>query len=547
MADYTESGRTHGGNPFRPYAESTATSGSGSNGGIYDDLKNPLEGLRGMASSGNFSGSPLKLAGYGAEASGVSLEELNAIDLGYDDQLDTAQAAKELVKFAGYRFLSTLIACPFSMSQTLLQVQYLPAAAKFSEAKDKQMRLGNSQSGLSIDDDDELEDNAPDPDDPAYYEYLRARHSGRGSQYKPAARAHVDHRGYVVEAQEKDTGGFKPGYQLDALPDAKLAVLRRLIAHPTEGFLSMFKGSFSLWVYNMLHLLLQPTLEGVLNEMLGLYDSAPISTYVDSSAPSALTLVVSNAIVGWLLSPLELVRTRLMIQSASPIHRKYRGTFHALRTVSREEGGLTSLYFNTHHLVPTLIKHTLDPIFRDMGSFFLDHVAGIDPYDYPTTFALGGLVWKTVSALVMLPIDTIRSRLQAQTRYSIKVSSNAKKLAGTKSEPEPEIKSLGAKKTEQFKEFRTCVPLSSVPYTGMANCAWRIVTEEGETLKQMKKRRAATLLAAMDGDSDRAKQLSNVGRYGLRGLYPGITLQLAANVAIFGLSFITTEDVDDAF
>ncbi|KAJ1803495.1 hypothetical protein LPJ75_005865, partial [Coemansia sp. RSA 2598] len=420
--------------------------------------------------------------GYAADASGVPLEELNAIDLGYDDQLDTAQAAKELVKFAGYRFISTLIACPFSMSQTLLQVQYLPAAAKYSEAKDRQARLGDDgQPGVSANGEDELEENAPDPDDPAYYEYLRARHSGRGSQFKPAARAHVDHRGYVVEAQEKDAGGFKPGYQLDALPDAKLAVLRRLITHPTEGFLSMFKGSFSLWVYNMLHLLLQPTLEGVLNEMLGLYDSAPMSTYVDSSAPSALTLVISNAVVGWLLSPLELVRTRLMIQSASPIHRKYRGTFHALKTVSREEGGLMAMYLSPYHLVPTLLKHTLDPIFRDMGSFFLDRVAGIDPYDHPTTFAFGGLVWKTVSALVMLPIDTIRARLQAQTRYTNKVSSTAKQLAAG-----PASAGL-AKKTEQFKEFRTCVPLSTVPYTGMANCAWRIIAEEGETLKQMKK------------------------------------------------------------
>ncbi|KAJ1880362.1 hypothetical protein H4R99_000045 [Coemansia sp. RSA 1722] len=529
MADYAESGRTQGGNPFRPYAEGTGNSGSGSSGGIYDDLKNPLEGLRGMSTGGNFTGSPLRVAGYTSDA--IPLEELNAIDLGYDDDhLDTAQAAKELIKFAGYRFLSTLVACPFSMSQTLLQVQYLPAAAKYSEARDKHLRTDAEQLG-----DGEFQGDAPDPDDPAYYEYLRARHSGRGTQYKPAGRAHVDHQGYVVEAPEKEIGGFKPGYQLDALPDSKLTVLRRLVAHPTEGFLSMFKGSISLWVYNMLHLLLQPTLEGVLNEMLGLYDSAPMSTYVDSSAPSALTLVVSNAVVGWLLSPLELVRTRLMIQSASPIHRKYNGSVHALRTVTREEGGLATLYFSPYHLIPTLLKHTLDPVFRDMGSFFLDRVAGIDPYDHPTTFAFGGLVWKTVSALVMLPIDTIRARLQAQTRYSTKVSSTSRQLTGAKTRSEP------------FREFRTCVPISSVPYTGMANCAWRVITEEGETLKQMKKRRAAAMVAAMNGDAEKSRQISNVGHYGLRGLYPGITLQLAANVAIFGLSFITTEDVDDAF
>ncbi|KAI9502481.1 mitochondrial carrier domain-containing protein [Coemansia spiralis] len=286
--------------------------------------------------------------------------------------------------------------------------------------------------------------------------------------------------------------------------------------HPTEGFLSLFKGSFTQWVYDMLHLLLQPTLEVVLNEALGVYDNVPLSTYIDASAPSALSVVASNLIVGWLLSPLELVRTRLMVQSASPIHRKYNGTYHALKTIVREEGGLSSLYFSSYHLAPTLLKHTLDPVFRHMGLFALDRGAGIDPYDHPTTFAFGSLVWKTMAATIMLPIDTIRTRLQAQPRYSKKPTAGAAHL-----------------------DFRTCVPLSPVPYTGMANCAWRIVTEEGESLKTMTKRRAVA------NAGDKGQQVSSaVGHYGLRGLYPGFTLQLAANVAIFGLGFFSANETE---
>ncbi|KAJ2028513.1 hypothetical protein IWW57_002117, partial [Coemansia sp. S610] len=275
-----------------------------------------------------------------------------------------------------------------------------------------------------------------------------------------------------------------------------------------------------------------PTLEGVLNEMLGLYDSAPASTYIDASAPSALTLVASNVIVGWLLSPLELVRTRLVVQSASPIHRKYRGTFHALKTVAREEGGLAALYFSPYHAVPTLVKHTLDTVFRNMGSFALDRVSGIDPYDHPTTFAIGGLVWKTISAVVMLPVDTIRTRLQAQPRYTSKAASESAPLSGS-------VASKG-KQADRFVEYRTCVPISPVPYTGMVNCAWRIITEEGASLKQLKKRR----MAAMNGEGQRA---SNFGYYGLRGLYPGISVQLMANIGVFGLSFVKVEEMDGAF
>ncbi|KAJ2018235.1 hypothetical protein H4S03_007132 [Coemansia sp. S3946] len=520
MSDFADTNKTQG-NSFRPYAESVGGNSAGA--GIYDDLRNPLEGLR-NATNGRLSDNPFELSGLPSDASGMNFGGLGADDLGYGEPTDPTQAASELVKFAGYRFLGTLAASPFRITQTLLQVQYLPIAAKYNEESEVSQ----------LDDEPVDEDAAPDPDSPAYYEYLRARHSGRSTQqYQSTSRARVDHRGYIVSMQDKGTGDIRPGYQLEALPDNKLAVLRRLVTHPTEGFLSMFKGALSQWVYDMLHLLLQPTLEGVLNEMLGLYDSAPASTYIDASAPSALTLIASSAIVGWLLSPLELVRTRLVVQSASPIHRKYRGTFHALKTVAREEGGLTALYFSPYHAVPTLVKHTLDTVFRNMGSFALDRVAGIDPYDHPTTFAIGGLVWKTISAVVMLPVDTVRVRLQAQPRYTSKAASESAPLSG----------SGKGKQADRFIEYRTCVPISPVPYTGMVNCAWRIITEEGASLKQLKRRRAA----AMNGEGERASQISNVGYYGLRGLYPGISLQLMANVAIFGLSFVRIEEMDGAF
>ncbi|KAJ1723560.1 hypothetical protein LPJ61_005817 [Coemansia biformis] len=526
MADFSNSNASGGNgpntaaasNPYRPYAEPVGGR-SGSGGGLYDDLQSPLEGLRNANSTGPLGGNPLRVSGLPIDAD--ALEDMEGGFLEYEDQLDTAQAATELAKFAGYRYLATLAANPFSICQTLLQVQYLPVAARCSEPSDaRRERDGEG-------------DDAPDPDDPAYYEYLRARHAQLSEPYRPVGRARVDHRGYIVGDHERDGGEVgKPGYQLDALPAAKLTVLRRLVAHPTEGVLSMFKGAFTQWTYDMLHLLLQPTLEGLLNEMLGLYDSAPMATYIDSTAPSALTLVASSVIVGWLLSPLELVRTRLMVQSASPIHRKYRGMVHALRTVTREEGGLSSLYFSPFHLVPTLVKHTLDPVFRSMGSFAIDRVAGIDPYDHPAAFSVGRLVWKTISVVVMLPIDTIRARLQAQPRYATKGGASSARLKSK--DPADD------KQPELFREFRSCVPLSPIPYTGMANCAWRIITEEGESLNAMQKRLSAA-------GSGKNQYISNVGHYGLRGLYPGIALQLVANVAIFGLDLVGTADTEITF
>ncbi|KAJ1720898.1 hypothetical protein LPJ53_004521 [Coemansia erecta] len=503
MTEYSNS------SAYRPYADVSA---GNSSGGIYDELKNPLDNLR-----SNLPSSGLRTSGYPA----TGTADLATLDLDYDVHVDTTQAAQELGKFAALRLLSTLVASPFGIAQTLLQVQYLPLAVRYSsQEQQQQLQQQNGEEGEK--EDGEAEEGVPDPDDPEYYEYLRARHSGaRGAAVQARAgqraRAAVDHEGYVVAG---GTPGARPGYQLAALPSAKLSVLRQLVSQPTEGILSVFKGSFTHWTYTMLHLLLQPTLEGALNELLGFYDTS--SVYIDEAAPSALTLVGSHALVGWLLSPLELLRTRLQIQSASPVHRKYGGMVAGLRTVFREEGGVRGVYFGAYHLVPTLLKHSLDAVFRNMGGFFVDRVCSIDVYERPSAYAVAGLAWKCLAALVMLPVDTVRTRLMAQPVYREK----------------------GGK---GFREFRTCVPLAPVPYRGMADCLWRMVTEEGESLEQMRERRKRALRAAREGDEERARTIGSVGRYGLRALYPGITLQLAANVAIFGLGFIATDDMAEAF
>ncbi|KAJ2444624.1 hypothetical protein IWW46_001914, partial [Coemansia sp. RSA 2440] len=285
MTEFSESSGASA-NVFRPYAEPV-----GRNSGALADL-NPLDGLRRLNTSDVES---LRVP--------VSLDMRSLADIELSmDELDTTQAALELAKFAGFRFLTTLVANPFNVAQTLLQVQHLPLAVREERTP--------------------ASDGTPDPDDPAYYEYLRARHTGRTTR---VVRATTDHSGYV---------DGRPGYELGALDSGKLSVVRKLIGHPTEGALSVFKGAFTQWTYDMLHLLLQPTLEGALNEALGVYDGS------GDAVTGALTLVASVVAVGWALSPLELVRTRLVVQAASPIHRKYRGVIHTLRTVAREEGGL---------------------------------------------------------------------------------------------------------------------------------------------------------------------------------------------------------------
>ncbi|KAJ2298938.1 hypothetical protein IWW55_004326, partial [Coemansia sp. RSA 2706] len=140
MAEFSDQGGAPG-NAFRPYAEPV-----GRSAGMYADL-NPLEGLRG--SNGSESGNALQIAGLPMDVSSLTDIELDA------EPLDTTQAATELVKFAGWRLLSTIGTNPFSVAQVLLQVQCLPMAVRAEGAEREK-------------DKEEAED-APDPDDPAYY------------------------------------------------------------------------------------------------------------------------------------------------------------------------------------------------------------------------------------------------------------------------------------------------------------------------------------------------------------------------------------------
>lgn len=77
------------------------------------------------------------------------------------------------------------------------------------------------------------------------------------------------------------------------------------ISHP-----SILIGQYTNWIYEMLHLFAQPTLEATLNDTFDLYDDTIPLVHLDHVGPNIATMVTSHLVVGFILSPLELVRTR---------------------------------------------------------------------------------------------------------------------------------------------------------------------------------------------------------------------------------------------
>ncbi|KAI8371424.1 uncharacterized protein BYT42DRAFT_67614 [Radiomyces spectabilis] len=187
----------------------------------------------------------------------------------------------------------------------------------------------------------------------------------------------------------------------------------------------------------------------------------------------------------------------LIVQSASPLQKKYKGPFHALRTILSEEGGVTGLYLS-HNLMPTLLYHTITPLLQNTTPLIIDRVFRISANDSPFMYALAELGLNTLEILITLPLDTIRKRLQCQIKT----------------------------RTPSRKPFETIVPLRPAPYTGITDAAYRIMKEEGGPRKQKNKQRT---------DDDQASPKKKQTGWSLRGLYQGFGMQLTSNLILFVL------------
>lgn len=137
----------------------------------------------------------------------------------------------------------------------------------------------------------------------------------------------------------------RPAYQMAPIEGGVWKAITDLAKHPTEGWLSLWKGTYDSygnsirssslwrkrhlqtsllllfltllmigqytnWIYEMLHLFAQPTLEATLNDTFDLYDDTIPLVHLDHVGPNIATMVTSHLVVGLILSPLELVRTR---------------------------------------------------------------------------------------------------------------------------------------------------------------------------------------------------------------------------------------------
>ncbi|KAG2186464.1 hypothetical protein INT44_002686 [Umbelopsis vinacea] len=391
------------------------------------------------------------------------------------------QTLKEYARFAGLKFMTTAVLGPFETGKTLLQVQYLPhedieVVAPLATIVPNPVAETRQNEFYSSSEEDE--------DDSFFTPNVHLRKANQdGSNRSKLPRYNSS---YTVRSVYDDTA--RPAHQLAPIEGGILDAMRALINNPSEGWRALFKGQYTGWLHGVLQLILQPAIEGSLNDLFDLYDDTIPLIHLERIGPNLATLLGSHILVGVFLSPLEIARTRLIVQSSAPGVKTYTGLLHCLSSMLQNEGGLRGVYLS-QNLIPTILYHLITPLVSSTAPLIIDRLFHVTASDAPIIYGLAELALSTLEVLITLPIETIRKRIQCQVRF------------------------------KDGRPFNTCVATRPVHYTGFLDAMYKVMKEEGSSASGRK--------PAKQGDEETAKKAAG---WGLQGLYKGFSIQCASNV-----------------
>ncbi|KAI6153321.1 mitochondrial carrier domain-containing protein [Pisolithus tinctorius] len=401
---------------------------------------------------------------------------------------------RSIVVSALMHYSSTALAMPLEVGKLLLQIQWVPRDALSAPSDTEEQ--GDDGEDLS-DTTDEEDSYFVDP--------------GVGPTPKYPAPKLVDDDGYVVRTSVMEEG-TRPEYIIPVgTAKSTWAMVKRLVSFRGEGWFSPWKGLFTTCIHDVLLLSIQPSVDNVLSSFF-------LSPSRGFYRPPLWLPVASHVVTGFVLSPLDLVRTRLIAQSSMPRYKNYTGPLDALSQILVHEGGLKGVYFHPHLLLPTILDTGLRAFTHVLLPSLIAPYLGFGPHvaadTHPIAWALAEVLSGCLGLLVTLPIETVRRRLQVQTRGAA-------------------------------KPLRTCVETRPVPYNGVVDALWHILTEERSDLPIRRPRKHRRDGPGGSG-SDEAEEESDsrLRHTGIGQLYRGLGMRLAANTIVFLLASFGGEEVD---
>ncbi|KAI0606604.1 hypothetical protein TUN199_09226 [Pyrenophora tritici-repentis] len=460
-------------------------------------------------------------------------------DLDYDSYFPESSPtiaghAKKLLDHALWNYTSVLLAQPFEVAKTILQIQ---------EAKEQLSGLkGDSDFGHKsrpesyssgkFEDMQYPPSDESDEDSPSYFTSTAPRATPSASPYSPAvsrSRSPRKRQRHVDSQSRSRTPTRPPPPALRKLDlkraDSLLEVIGQL--WQKESAWGVWKATNCTFIYNFLLKTTEGWFRSLISALLNIPDPGLVGSagsgiggldILDSPSPltSLGVAVAATAIAATLLAPLDMVRTRLII---TPISSSPRSIYPCL--------SLLPSFSVTPSLLPATILHACVPtLISSSTPLFLRSTLSIDPILTPATYSFSTFLSSTAELFIRLPLETVLRRGQVATLQD----HETQRLASEYKSPPSRGKSpaYGLDKSSSSEtSFKTIVEPGQ--YRGVLGTMWFIAREEGITIEGPNAAKAASAKAMGFSRPPRTKK-----GQGVHGLWRGWRVGVWGLVGIWG-------------
>ncbi|KAJ9629726.1 hypothetical protein H2203_002107 [Taxawa tesnikishii (nom. ined.)] len=414
-------------------------------------------------------------SGFGSSARDIFSE----LDYGapfFDKEGPSAgELGKKIMDQAIWKYTSVLLAQPFDVAKTILQVR-IAAASEAQASRSRDISRASSRQSHGRYQEYSMSEAETSDEEPSYF--TPANPQPRSSRYgseSPTPRHRRRRRQTPSSRSQSGTPVPSAGHSSHKLDlrrsDSILETLAQLWQH--SGAVGMWKATNATFIYNVLVKAVESWTRSLLSALLNLPDSSALANgpseivagaiggldVADSPSPliSLGVAVAASATAGVLLLPLDIVRTRLIL---TPITSSPRAILPSLRM-------LPSLTPPSSLLPVTLLHSSLPTLITSSMPLVLRTYLRIDPVLTPATYSLATFLTSAGELFLKLPLETVLRRGQIQylkqqhhRSYQAAVHQGFK---GDRKIGEPEL--------------RTVVDVG--PYTGVFGTMWSVAKEEG--------------------------------------------------------------------
>ncbi|KAA8910432.1 mitochondrial carrier domain-containing protein [Sphaerosporella brunnea] len=337
---------------------------------------------------------------YAAPSSYAILQDFHEYSSDYLDSPSAGEAIRRVLDQAILKYTSILISQPFEVAKTVLQCQYVPRK-EGGRSKHHGPRGDTATTEEDVGDSEEEEAKEESEEDNPWttFETEVCFYTQASLAPDTGPRKMTDRAGYVLEEKE---AAPRPDYMIRKVnPSSVNDCLKALWAK--EGVWGIWKGTNATFIHSVLVSTLEAWTTSFLSAVLSLPDPG-VTEIADSTHPLASlgVAVAASALTALVLSPLDLIRTKLILTPASS---KPRNLLPSLRT-------LPSYFIPPSLILPTTL-HAVLPSFINLGTpYLLKAKLHLDPLLNPTAYNFLNFLSSSVELAVRLPLETVLRRAQ---------------------------------------------------------------------------------------------------------------------------------------